>query len=148
MIEIIKKSGLLYNIDEIFLKQIVRSFVLYLFSSEKSISILLTDDKEIQEYNFRELGKNYPTDILSWSYLDVEKDDELIGEIMISMDRVKNQSLKNGWNIYVELVRLLAHGCAHISGLDHEISHKEEQKMLFFEIQMLKEVGLKNIYGS
>ena len=60
--------------------------------------------------------------------------------------QVIKQASENGWDFETELIRLLAHGCSHIAGWDHEGSKKQESEMLELEIQLLKGVGLKNIY--
>jgi len=41
---------------------------------------------------------------------------------------------------------LLAHGCAHLAGRNHERSSEEASEMLELETELLKKVGLTNIY--
>jgi len=66
--------------------------------------------------------------------------------LIVSAERVRQQSVENGWDFETELIRLLAHGCAHLAGLDHESSKDEAREMLEVEIELLKEVDLTNIY--
>ena len=66
--------------------------------------------------------------------------------MVVSVERVRHQSTKNGWDFETELIRLLAHGCAHLAGVDHERSTEEAREMLELEIELLKEVDLTNIY--
>ena len=139
------------------LAEILKVFLWHLFESERGISLYLTDDTEIQKLNQQFRGKNSPTDILSWPYteddvelslpkIDESEDVELAGDLVVSVERVRKQAEENGWDFETELIRLLAHGCAHLAGWDHERSANEANEMLELEIELLKEVGFENIY--
>jgi len=139
------------------LAEILKVFLWHLFESERGISLYLTDDTEIQKLNQQFRSKNSPTDILSWPYteddvelslpkIDESEDVELAGDLVVSVERVRKQATENGWDFETELIRLLAHGCAHLAGWDHERSANEANEMLELEIALLKEVGYENIY--
>ena len=139
------------------IRNILKDFLNRLFDNQRGISILISNDAEIQKLNKRFRKKDYPTDILSWTYDEVEgeiagpelnesQEENIAGEIAVSAERIRKQASENGWDFETELIRLLAHGCAHLAGWDHEKSGKQEREMLELEIQLLKEVGLKNIY--
>ena len=139
------------------LAEILKVFLWHLFESERGISLYLTDDTEIQKLNQQFRGKNSPTDILSWPYteddvelslpkIDESEDVELAGDLVVSVERVRKQATENGWDFETDLIRLLAHGCAHLAGWDHERSANEANEMLELEIALLKEVGYENIY--
>ena len=140
------------KINEKQLQKILKIFIKQLFEQDLGINVYITDDKAIQKLNKKFRSKDSPTDILSWAYkendleVDANEIQILAGEIMISADRVRVQSMKNGWDFKTELIRLLAHGCAHIAGFDHEKSNKEAHEMLDLEISLLKKVGLNSIY--
>ena len=51
----------------------------------------------------------------------------------------------NGWALQTELLRLLAHGCAHLAGYDHQTA-AQERKMRKVEEELLERIGLKGIY--
>ena len=139
-------------INEKKLQEILEIFLKQLFQTELGISVYITDDTEIQRLNKKFRNRDSPTDILSWSYKDddlkflVNKSQVLVGEIALSAERVLEQSKQNGWDFTTELIRLLAHGCVHILGLDHENSENENSEMLELEKKLLKIVGLTNIY--
>ena len=139
------------------IQKILIIFLKRLFDIERGISLHITDDGEIQKLNEEFRGKDCPTDILSWAYddNDLEKNaaqtgdsasGNLAGELIVSAERVRQQAVENGWDFETELIRLLAHGCAHLAGLDHESSTEEAREMLELEIELLKEVDLTNIY--
>ena len=144
-------------INEKRIRKILKDFMNRLFDSQRGISVLITNEAEIQKLNKQFRKKDYPTDILSWAY-DVgegelagpeqneSQEENIAGELAVSAERVSKQASENGWDFETELIRLLAHGCAHLAGWDHEESGKQEREMLELEIQLLKEIGLKNIY--
>ena len=70
----------------------------------------------------------------------------VFGELVLSGERVSQQATENGWDFETELIRLLAHGCAHLAGWNHEQSSEEASEMLEMETELLKKVGLTNIY--
>ena len=139
-------------INKKMLKEILNIFIKELFETELELSLYITDDFEIQKLNKTFRNKNSPTDILSWAYNDnnfeigVNCRSPLGGEIVISGDRVRKQSIGNGWDFTTEIIRLLAHGSAHIAGFDHDNSDKDDLEMLEIEIKLLKLVGITNIY--
>ena len=144
-------------INEKRIRNILKDFLNHLFDSQRGISVLITNDAEIQKLNKQFRKKDYPTDILSWSYdvgegeiarpdLNELQEENIAGELAVSAEHVSKQASENGWDFETELIRLLAHGCAHLAGWVHEESGKQEREMLELEIQLLKEAGLKNIY--
>ena len=144
-------------INEKRIRNILKEFLNRLFDSQRGISVLITNDVEIQKLNKQFLKKDYPTDILSWTYnvgegeiaaveLNESQVENIAGELAVSAESVSKQASENGWDFETELIRLLAHGCAHLAGWDHEESEKQERQMLELEIQLLKDVGLRNIY--
>ena len=157
MIEIRSDSdwGVLINQKQ--LEEILTVFLKNLFINERGLSLYLTNDTEIQKLNLEFRGKDSPTDILSWPYAEDEEDfylpkepytDEvpLAGDLVVSAEHVQKQAVENGWDFETELIRLLAHGCTHLAGCDHERSAEEAREMLELEIELLKEIGLSNIY--
>ena len=157
MIQIRCDDGFQGLINEKYIRNILKEFLNRLFDSQRGISVLITNDAEIQKLNKQFRKKNSPTDILSWSYdlgegeiagtdLKELQEENIAGELAVSAERVSKQASENGWDFETELIRLLAHGCAHLAGWDHEESGKQEREMLELEIQLLKEAGLNNIY--
>ena len=157
MIQLRFNGGFEELINETRIRNILKNFLNSLFEDQRGISVLITNDLEIQKLNKQFLKKDYPTDILSWTYdldeaekagleLKESLEENITGELVVSAERVSKQALENGWDFETELIRLLAHGCAHLAGWDHEKSEKQEREMLELEIQLLKDVGLNNIY--
>tara|TARA_B100000945_G_scaffold296704_1_gene275178 strand:+ start:598 stop:1092 length:495 start_codon:yes stop_codon:yes gene_type:complete len=141
------------------IRNILKAFMNRLFEVQRGISVFITNDAVIHKLNKQFRKKDSATDILSWTYdlgevltavpeLNEFKKENIAGELVISAEHVIKQASENGWDFETELIRLLAHGCAHIAGWDHEKSEKQEKEMLKLEIELLKDVGLNNIYKT
>ena len=108
---------------------------------EAEISILLTDDVEIKELNRQYLGKDRPTDVLSF-----EMDDPvMLGDVVISVERAGAQALALGFSFDAEIARLLVHGTLHLLGFEHVHGGRQAAKMKRREdelLTMLKAGGL------
>jgi len=94
------------------------------------LSILLCDDKTITGLNTQYRNKNEPTDILSFSLGETIKNGDkttyLPGDIVISLDTLRENARYFQTPEDEELRRLLIHGILHLDGMDHEtISNNE-----------------------
>ncbi|MEE8433474.1 MAG: rRNA maturation RNase YbeY [bacterium] len=125
----------------------LESFLNHLGRSETRVSVMFGDDAALRELNHRFRGLDRPTDVLSWCYPDDPGPAPLLGEIAISLERAESQAGENGWDLQTEVLRLLAHGCAHLAGHDHQ-DEAEERGMKALEIEMLSGVGLRDIYPA
>ena len=157
MIQIRCDEGFECLFNEKRIRKILKDFLNRFFDSQRGISVFITNDVEMQKLNKQFRKKDSPTDILSWTYdvrelvtagpeLNESNKENLAGEIAVSAESVSKQASENGWDFETELIRLLAHGFAHIAGWDHDKSEKQEKAMLELEIELLKEIGLKDIY--
>ena len=84
--------------------------------------LFLVSDDFIQKVNFQKRNKNVPTDVLSFPYqtnLEQNMPCIILGEIMISLDKVREQSILVGHSQREEFFRLLVHGFLHLLGFDH-----------------------------
>ncbi|MGP1403075.1 MAG: rRNA maturation RNase YbeY [Catonella sp.] len=105
---------------------------------EVEVNVLLTNNEEIHEANrdFRNIDR--PTDVLSFpmvdydfpadfslvnespeGYLNPETDELLLGDIMISVDKVYEQAEEYGHSRKREFAFLIAHSMLHLLGYDH-----------------------------
>ncbi len=126
------------------------------FKSKKknlNFSILLTNDAEIKEINYKYRKLNKPTNVLSFksmiddnNYFKTAKQEVYLGEIIISMERILNESRENDISFKNHFVHIFLHAILHILGYDHE-TDSEREKMENIEITMLKNLGIKNPYA-
>ena len=133
--------------NEVSLVSALESFLTHLGLSAAGVSVMFGDDATLLDLNRRFRGLHRPTDVLSWRYPDDPGPAPLLGEIAISLDRAESQAVANGWDMQTEVLRLLAHGCAHLAGHDHQ-DDAEERGMKALEIEMLSGVGLRDIYPA
>jgi probable rRNA maturation factor len=91
----------------------------------EDLELLLTDDSTIHALNKQYRGKDRPTDVLSFSL----EDPVHLGQLVISVDRAREQAEQIGQSLEEELRFLFAHGVLHLLGYDHE-EPEEEKEML------------------
>ncbi len=110
---------------------------------DAELSIVLTDDSTIHELNRTYRGVDRPTDVLSFSQREGEDafDDPVLGDIVISLDRTRQQALEYGHSFERELGFLTVHGILHLLGWDHE-TPDEEQRMMAKTEEILGGIGL------
>ena len=93
------------------------------------INFLFTNDDEILKKNIQFLKHNTYTDIITFNYC---KDKIINGDIIISIDRVKENAEKFKSDFEEELKRVLIHGVLHLCGYndkktaDTELMRKKE----------------------
>ena len=96
------------------------------------LSLLLTDDVEIQELNrtYRDLDK--ATDVLSFPQDEDavnETGDILLGDVVISVEAAAHQAKEHHLSFNEELILLAIHGILHLLGYDHERSPQDARIM-------------------
>jgi probable rRNA maturation factor len=96
---------------------------------DADLSVVLTGDKQIQVLNCNFLGKDAPTDVLSFpaSETDPETGRLYLGDIIISVQRAESQCTAAGHSLEDELSLLVVHGVLHLLGHDHtQINDKKQ----------------------
>ena len=108
---------------------------------EAEISVLITDDTEIQALNSQYRQKDYATDVLSFPMSEYPLDDGgMLGDIAISIDTAKKQAKENEIPLNREFAFLYIHGLLHLLGYDHETSQEDEEEMFDLQEAILREV--------
>ena len=80
--------------------------------------------------NRRYRGKDYATDVLSFSYGSVKVEGmPFLGEVVISPAVASDQAIRYGVAQEKELRRLLVHGTLHLLGYDHETDKGQMMQM-------------------
>lgn len=136
------------DVDEPGLRRALASFLEGLGHDGRGLSVWFAGDAELRELNHAWRDQDRPTDVLSWSYLEPgAAEDAVLGDLALSLDHARAQARENGWDLQTELVRLLAHGCAHLAGFDHE-SAAAERRMRGVEAALLEKAGFSGIYPA
>ena len=120
------------------------------------VSVTLVDDARIQELNRTYRGIDAPTDVLSFSQIEGDGIDPWnvppgyvvpIGDIVISIPRMRAQAVDYGHSESRELGFLLIHGLLHVLGFDHE-TPEDAQEMRAAEEDVLAAAGLTRDAGA
>ena len=101
------------------------------------LSVLLTDNDGIQRLNKTYRGIDKSTDVLSFPM----DDNVMLGDVVISMDKVLAQARECRTTADKELTRLLVHGILHLAGYDHAKGGRQAFRMREKEKEIFK--GLK-----
>lgn len=86
------------------------------------IGVRLADDAELRELNRRWRRIDRATDVISFAYDEHEPDAgtrPVAGDLVVSLDRVREQAKRFRASDGVELARLVVHGALHLCGHDH-----------------------------
>lgn len=107
---------------------------------EHSVSIVFVDNNTIHDMNKTYRNKDYATDVLTF----VDGTDGYLGDIIISIDKAKEQALEYNHSFQRELSFLTIHGVLHCLGYDHQ-TPEEETTMMDLTNQILNEANIKRV---
>lgn len=127
---------------------------------EAQVSIVLTDGRGIREMNREYRGIDRETDVLSFpnvdfeeeGVFDIDEDSEadcfdpetgelVLGDILISVDRVYGQAQEYGHSVRREFAFLVAHSMLHLCGYDH-MEEEERARMERRQEEILTGLGI------
>lgn len=130
-----------YDIDEVeeyFEEEKIKEYIEYILKNEKEnfnekdfyVSFMLTTNDVIHQINKEYRNMDRPTDVISFAYNETENVGpvEIVGDIIISIDKVREQAKEFGHTDKREFYYLLTHGMLHILGYDHII--EDEKKVM------------------
>ena len=89
------------------------------------LSVTLTTDEKIHALNKKYRGIDRPTDVLSFAFRESDEPEilgetvEILGDIVISIERAEIQAADFGHNFLREIIFLEVHGLLHLLGYDH-----------------------------
>ena len=121
-----------------------------LYEKKLYVNIILTNPKNIKEINNKYRNINKETDVLSFPMFEKEeleniKSDsiDILGDIVISIERVKKQAIEYEHSFERELAYMLVHGFYHLMGYDH-IEQKDKKEMRKKEENVLQKLNIIN----
>lgn len=146
----------LFDSEKLIKDVVIKTLEFESFPYEAEVNILITDDENIRKTNmeFREIDKE--TDVLSFPsvdftspsdfsvieehpiyYINPENDEVILGDILISAQRVKEQAKEYGHSETREFGFLIVHSMLHLLGYDHideeerKIMERKQEEILF-----------------
>lgn len=127
---------------------------------ETEVDLLLTDNQGIHKFNLETRGIDSPTDVLSYPNVeydvpgnfeiaetqemvcfDPDSGELILGDIIISVDRVVSQASEYGHSHKREFAFLVAHSMLHLCGYDH-MTPEEEREMIQKQEAVLNHLGI------
>jgi probable rRNA maturation factor len=115
------------------------------------LSILLCGDKTIKELNAKYRNKDEPTDILSFNLGETVKDGEntvyFPGDLVLSLETLRENAGYFKVSEDEELRRLIIHGILHLDGMEHE-TLDEKEPMLALQEKLLGTLKNEHILGG
>jgi probable rRNA maturation factor len=111
--------------------------------TQPDLSIVITNNEDIQALNKEFMDIDAPTDVLSFpsDELDLDTGNRYLGDVIISYPQAEAQSQAEGHTTAEELQLLVVHGVLHLLGYDHA---DEEQKKQMWSAQSEILAGLNN----
>lgn len=100
-----------------------------LLKKSKELIIVFTTDTKMRELNKSYRNRDYVTDILSFE----SEDSSSLGELALSLNKIRVQAREHRLKMHEELSYLLIHGVLHLLGYEHEKSRRAAQ--LMFKLQ-------------
>lgn len=137
-------------------KNLIRKAVRTTLRSEKfpddvEVSVTLTDNEEIHELNREYRGVDRPTDVLSFPMaedddnigdFDMDKGAVLLGDIVISVEKIEEQAKEYKHSFERELAYLTIHSTLHLLGYDHVNDERSEKEMTEKQDKIIESMGL------
>lgn len=128
---------------------------------DAEVNVLFTDDEGIWEINKEQRGIDRPTDVLSFPMLSLsspsafseidevgafdfnpESGELMLGDIVLSVDKIKEQAYNYGHGEKRETAFLVAHSMLHLFGYDHE-TDEERQVMERKQEEILEHLDIR-----
>jgi len=82
------------------------------------VALVLADDALLRDLNRRYRGLDRATDVLSFDF-GAGRPDRIDGDVVVSLDRMREQARRFRVSVGRELARLVVHGVLHLAGHDH-----------------------------
>lgn len=118
------------------------------FEGPAEISVTFTDNKGIKELNSQYRNKDIETDVLSFPMgengvydTDMETGAKILGDVVISMEKARDQAELFGHSLQREIGYLTAHSVLHLLGYDH-MENLEKVRMREKEELIMEQLGL------
>jgi len=130
------------KLDRRYIRSIINRLGNILKCADKEISLLFIDNEQIREMNRQYLGRDYPTNVISFPLQEgdfCEINPRILGDIVISAERALQDAAVGDLTFEDEIDFLMIHGLLHLLGYDHEngnesdaITMKDKEDDLFF----------------
>ena len=121
------------------------------FPFDAELSVTLTDNENIRSFNSEYRNIDRATDVLSFPLYEADEIELLesdeyepicLGDIVISLERAKEQASEYGHAFEREVAFLCVHSVLHLLGYDHELGAEQEKEMFEKQEEILTKMKL------
>ena len=115
---------------------------------DTEVSLLFTDDAQVQELNRDYRQQDNPTNVLSFAAQEGGGPATLmLGDIVLARQTIEREAAAQDKNREDHLTHLIVHGFLHLLGYDHETDH-EAEIMEELETRILATLGIADPYAT
>lgn len=146
------KLDVTYNLKMLIREAVETTLDFEDFRNACEVSVTFTDNEGIHQLNKKYRGVDKPTDVLSFPLFDYDgvseepPVDEILnnlGDIVISLEKAKEQAAEYGHSFKRETAFLCVHSMLHLLGYDHEKSEEEDRDMRARQTEIMRIMGLE-----
>jgi len=115
---------------------------------ESDLSLVFTDDAQIQQLNKKWRGQDKPTNVLSFPAFVLapgEAPKSMLGDIVLAFETLVREAAQEKKDFNHRLSHLLVHGLLHLLGYDHE-TQEEADMMEGYEVVILRQLAIADPY--
>jgi len=117
-------------------------------AADAEVSVVLADDARIRELNRTWLGKDKPTNVLSFPAAEASNGEpRFLGDIVLAFETIEREASEDAKPLEHHVVHLAIHGALHLLGYDHE-RDSDADAMESRERLILARLGIADPYTS
>lgn len=112
---------------------------------EAIFNVIIVNNDYIHKLNKEYRNIDRETDVITFALEDdktFNPDIRILGDVYISIDKAKSQSIEYGHSLLRELSFLAIHGMLHLLGYDH-MKKEDEEVMFKLQDEILEEMNIK-----
>lgn len=136
----------LYGLPTIKIFKLWMYHVFLIHKKKIELTIRIVDTQEMHYLNWYYLGKNFPTNVLSFPVSHpLGMQASLLGDIVICRQIIEHEAKKYNISTYAHWAHIVIHGSLHLLGYDH-ILKEDAQVMEQLEINIMRKIGYTTCY--
>ena len=124
-------------------RQKIRSWVVAAMREDMTVTVRVVDEDEARILNRQYRGRDYATNVLSFSYQTVP----CSGDLILCAPVIERESGAQGKDLEAHYAHLIVHGILHLQGFDHE-QDASAKEMEALETSVMQILGFNDPYNS
>ena len=121
---VFQNKKLLDDVDFLGLSNWLKQVVIQEKKIFGEIVCIFCDDKYLLEKNIKYLNHDYLTDVITFDYCEERT---VSGDILISVDRVRENAKSYNVSFFTEIKRVIVHGLLHLLGYDDKTNTSRKE---------------------